>query len=53
MSLELQDLGRVRTEIRLPTDGVIRGDLAVLRQLGRKPASAPGSTTGSGAGGSG
>jgi len=36
MSLEISDLDAVETTVRLPSD-VIRGDLAVIRNLGRKP----------------
>lgn len=36
MSLEITDLDAVGTAVELPTD-VIRGDLAVIRNMGRKP----------------
>jgi hypothetical protein len=37
MSLKLQDFNATDIKVSLPTDGVIRGNLAVLRNLGRKP----------------
>jgi hypothetical protein len=36
MALEISDLDAVTTTVSLPTD-VIRGDLAVIRNMGRKP----------------
>ena len=38
MTLDLQDFGAADIAVQLPSDGVIHGDLAVLRNLGRKPA---------------
>jgi hypothetical protein len=38
MSIELEDLGAVDEQISLPADG-IKGNLAVLQNLGRKPVS--------------
>lgn len=37
MSLQISDLDAVSTRVSLPTD-VVRGDLAVIRNIGRKPA---------------
>ena len=37
MSLEVEDFGAVEDRVTLPDDDAIRGDLALLQNLGRKP----------------
>lgn len=39
MAFELQDLGDPAITVELPTDQVVRGSLAILRNMGRKPVS--------------
>lgn len=37
MALEIQDIGDHAIEVTLPSDDLIRGSLAILKNLGRKP----------------
>lgn len=49
MAFEIQDLGDESIEVALPTDDVVQGSLALLRNMGRKPVAADdGSGTASG-----
>lgn len=49
MALEIQDIGDPAIEVALPIDDVVHGSLAILRNMGRKPAASSGAGDGSGA----
>lgn len=59
MAFEIQDLGDESISVVLPTDDVVQGSLAILRNMGRKPVTgadeagpAGGASSGTGVGGS-
>ena len=59
MAFEIQDLGDESIVVALPTDDVVQGSLAILRNMGRKPVTAAdeagttdGGSSGTGVGGS-